>query len=171
MKSLGDLNWRLAALVCFLNALGGWGFLPVRRFGIPAAIALWAYFYFRSSQRYYQAVYLITAALVFGVFSMPLTLFGDSIQGNILNWIWILAFGPIQVLALFPLVTLWDSWDEPHDRWLHALWIHAIVVSISVILSNTIRFPVHAWVEIFMGLSYGGLAAWIIGDENDKSRA
>jgi hypothetical protein len=173
MKPLGDLNWRLASLVSFLYAFGGWGFSPVRRFGVPAAIVLWAALYFGLQRKWYLGVYAILYALIFFALRPPITLFGDEVVGNWMNWLWVWILGAVHAAALFPLIFLSVEIDASYykkdigsrlNKWLLALGIQAIVFGSFLTLSNLTGFPVHAWVEICAGLSFGALAAWIIGE-------
>lgn len=165
MKKFGDLNWRVAPLISFLNAFGGWGFKWVRRFGVPIAIVFWAFLRF-GYRRFSDAVlYLALALGIFGVFSLPLTLIGDSVHQHWFNWIWLWLMGPIQVLALIPLFMFHDDWDKPSDRWRWGFFIHCVVFGGLSTLSNIVGYPIHSLFEIAVGLSYGLIAAWIIGED------
>ena len=174
MKTLGDLNWRLAALVSFLYAFGGWGFSAVRRIGVPAAIVLWAVLYFRLQKKWHIAVYAALFTSIFLVLRPPVTLFGDEIAGNWMNWLWIWALGCLQGASLLPLVFLSGEIDASYikrdrgsklNKWLLGMGIQAFVLGGLLTLSNLVRFPPHAWVEILGGLCFGGVAAWIIGEK------
>lgn len=174
MIKLGDLNWRLAPLVSFLNAFGGWGFNFVRRLGVPAAIVLWAVLYYRLQRKWFLALY---AALFLGVFlalRLPITLIGDSISGHFVNWAWIWILGLLQSASLFPLVFLSIEIDRDHYKkdsraktikWIYGGGMHALLYGTLLTLSNTLGFPTHAWFEIIAGLSFGAVAAWIIGEQ------
>lgn len=173
MKPLGDLNWRLAPLVSFLYAFGGWGFSPVRRFGVPAAIVLWAFFYFRLQRKWYLLIYAALYASLFFALKLPITLFGDEVTGHWMNWPWLWILGAVQAAALFPLIFLSIEMDASYykrdigsrlNKWLLAMGIQAFALGALLTLSNALRFPPHAWVEVLGGLCLGGLAAWIIGE-------
>lgn len=174
LKTLGDLNWRLAPLVSFLYAFGGWGFSPVRRFGVPAAIVLWAALYFQLQRKVYVFIYAALYILIFFALRLPITLFGDEIVGNWMNWLWVWILGAVQAAALFPLIFLSVEMDASYymkdvgsrlNKWFVAMGIQAFTLGALLTLSNMTGFPVHAWVEIGGGLSFGALAAWIIGEK------
>lgn len=168
MKAFGDLNWRLAPLVSFLYALGGWGFLPIRRFGVPLAILFFVWLSEKNFKKTWK-LYLFTFVLILFVLSLPLTLFGDAVRGNWINWAWLWVLGAIQVNPLFLLAAIKNDVNKGFSsfcRWGWAILIHTAIVGSVTTLSNATGYPVHAWVEILIGLSYGGITAWIIGEES-----
>ena len=162
MKPLADLRWRLAPLVSFLNALGGWGFKWVRRFGVPTSILIFTFLYYNVKKPKYLYFYPLLALGLFFSFSLPLTLIGDSIPAHWQNWIWVAVFGWVQMFGLIPLTFFGKSkmW-----LWIAGASIHTAFVGILLTLSNTWGYPTHAWVEALIGLSFGGWAASLI-DEN-----
>lgn len=165
MKFAVDIIWALAPLVAFLNRVGGAGAIPVRRFGIPLALIFFAYLYHGFPHKRVISNWLtygILAVASFFAFSLPLTLIGDSVQGQTFNFVWLWLIGPIQAFSLAPLFMLHKDWDVPSDRWRIGFFIHTIIFGSLATLSNTWGHPEHAWFEILIGLSYGGVAAWII---------
>lgn len=162
MKPLADLRWRLAPLVSFLNAFGGWGYTWVRRFGIPLSVLLFTFLYYNVKKKRYLYLYPILALSTFIVFRLPLTLVGDSIPAHWQNWVWVCVFGWVQILGLLPLA----FFGKPKlDVWIACGAIHTAVACLLLTLSNTWGYPTHAWVEAGIGMSFGGLAARLI-EEN-----
>lgn len=159
MKPLGDLNWRLAPLVSFMNAMGGWGPLFIRRIGIPVVILIFTFLYYDVKKKRYWVLYPILAVSIFAALSLPVTLIGDSVHGHWLNWVWLWALGASQGLSLLPLAFFGRSKIQ---RWCEALVMHTFAVGILLTLSNTWGYPTHAWVEAGIGISFGGCAAWLI---------
>lgn len=162
MKPLGDLNWRLAPLISFLNAMGGWGFKWIRRLGCPIAVVLFTFLYYRFKKKRYFVLYPILLLTSYFSFTLPLTLVGDSIPHYWQNWIWVGFFGAVQVSGLFPLAFFGELKVR---RWMVCLIIHSIFSAFLLTLSNTLGYPTHSWVEAGIGMSYGGLAAWLIEPE------
>lgn len=160
---LGDLNWRLAPLVSFLNAFGGWAFKLVRRLGIPVSVTIFAYLYSKDRKRdsiFFPIIFLSS----FAAFTLPLTLVGDSIPGHWINWLWVWGLGAVQGISLFPLCFLktFYQFEDHVMKWLFGVIICTLVSGVVFTLSNLIGFPVHAWCEALVGLAYGGVAAWLL---------
>lgn len=158
---LGDLNWRLAPLVAFLYAIGGWNFISLRRIGVPLAVCLFTFLYHNIQKTKYLLAYPVMAVTIFTVMTMPITLMGNSVHDHWFNWMWFWILGLMQAGSLVPMLFFRKN-QTP--RWIVCLIIHTFVTGFLLTLSNTWGYPTHAWVEAGIGMSFGGCAAWLINE-------
>ena len=173
MKKLYDLNWTLAPLVSFLNTMGGWTLRTlIRRVGIAVFVTLYAFLYYRFLNKRNIFIYPILLVSVFASFTLPLTLIGDSLHTHWFNWVWIYCLGFVMSLGLLPIIFLCKS-SISYGRntffrffkWATGAALLVLASGIPVMLSNMFGWPVHKWCEIILGLTYGGVASWLIGSE------
>lgn len=170
MKLLGDLNWRLPAATGLTYSLGGWGFRTIlKRIATPLMVVLFSFLYFKLRKWWYIFLYLACGLAGFGTMTLPLTFIGDSLHTHWFNFIWVFIVGFLMTASLLPLCFLTDGDStlkedicKRLDRWLFGLAIGSISIGGSLLLSSTVGIPTHAIAEIIIGLSYGGVAGWII---------
>lgn len=166
-----DLNWTLPGLTAFLYALGGWSFKWIRRFGMPAAIVLYAILYYRFRKKRNIPIYIVLFVAIWGATTLPLTLIGNGIPAHWFNSIWIFIVGGIQIVALLPLVflskTLYPKIElsDKIGKWVVSLVLTSIFYGFFVLNSGYFNWFEHKWTELFLGLCIGASAAWIIGKE------
>lgn len=155
-KDLRDLNWTLPPLTAFLYAFGGYSIKAIRRFGVPAAVVIYALIYKPPSIKN-MLLALIQFAILWACLTLPLTIVGDHM--NPINMMWAFCVGALNVATLIPLCFMCEKpWIKFENL---TLWIVAssVIYGAVIILSATFGWFEHKWTETIAGLLIGGAAA------------
>lgn len=154
MKVLGlfdpDVIWTLIPLCGWLWSLGGSGYKPFRRFGVPAAIALYTYGFGCSFILLSIQIFSSLAVIGFGPG------YGDDFEEKLrfFYWPYLFILGATYGLCNFALAIHFVDWGS--------LWIGAGTTCL--IFVGTMRKKWMPWkfAEILTGMSVGMTGAIII---------
>lgn len=164
-RPIADLIWALSPLAALITRVGGWCSPTLKHFGVPVAVTFFAWLKFGTKTSAYKWIYLVLFLAVLGAWSLPMTLIGSAVSGSFFNWVWLWVLAALQALALIPLFMLHSDWDAPSLKWLFGGYLYVFIFGALSSSSNAFGWPTHAWFEIISGLTYGALAAWIIGEK------
>lgn len=151
-----ELSFFALPVCSILWAAGGTWDTDIRRIGVPLLL-LAVILAFKGFKWRYLG-YALTMALVL---RLPFTLFGDGVQGNILNWIWLWALG---YLLGIPSVFLLGTF---------AFWISLAPMSAQGLFGTLSNIPlfqhaiVHKLVECITGFWAGFPMVYYINASED----
>jgi hypothetical protein len=136
-----ELCWLIVPVCGLLSQMGGTWNKAFRRYGIPILMAVtWCVF------MGFDWRVLLMALLQWGAYCLPITLKGDSVNGNgLLNWLWLPVLGIL--ICSSPLVMDTVAWP--------ATVIFGLTYGIFCALSNTpatAKWFQWKFVELFSGM-------------------
>jgi hypothetical protein len=135
-----ELCWFVLGICALLSQIGGTWWKGARRYLIPALLALT--FWIFVGPRVSLILYVL---LQFAAFTLPITLKGDSIPGEAINWAWLPVLGVLQCAS--PLVLGFNVWP--------AALVLGLLLGLLYALSNI--KPFDRWFQWKLVEAYSGL--------------